>query len=286
MKDGKRFLVLEIISYIDNNPSPFCNLGYTHPRTRKYKRTRYKVKDKRLIDYDTRAKINRGISGLTNNRNPIMIKNEPPIHKQKDPIIIEEIPAEILMDGVKQTGGGIGVNQKNGKKAREIKVTLNDESRNGIFQAAEFLPFTDINNMDVGLGLKSFFEAVNAMKELRPEWDITYVINNVPEDLVLAVCGNNLRKYALIKVKNIDFEAYVMEFDLSDELSISTIMFSPANLEFVDQLFDKYITSQKHWAREDLEDTEDYRVDWVKHMSLKPEIRGKSIVQKLEKLII
>jgi hypothetical protein len=36
LQDGKRLLVLEIISYTDGNPSPFHFLDFTHPRSRKY----------------------------------------------------------------------------------------------------------------------------------------------------------------------------------------------------------------------------------------------------------
>jgi hypothetical protein len=162
---------------------------------------------------------------------------------------------------------------------------LNEEARKGDLPVAEFLPFTDINKLDVGPGLKDFFQAVTVMKELKPEWDITYVINTVPLESVLAYCGMNPRKYALVKINFSKSEAYIIEFDLSDGHSISTILFCPGYMDFVDALFGEYIIGQGNWAREELKDIKTIKIDWAKHTSIDSNLWGQRLIDKIVKIL-
>jgi hypothetical protein len=282
IQDGKRLFVLEILRCVDKNPSIIQKVEYIHPRSYIREKTKYFPGSEYSVDYSVKLRVNRTSSGPKTTKNPLTIENLTPGYIEEDPIEIKEISHKSKIEGYSFVG--IGINPKKSKlgKNKDITVSFNDDSKLGNSIAAEFIPTQD--DVDVPKGLKDFFKAINIMKRLNPNLEISHSINTTPEYSGLAYCGLGVRKYALVKVTNMGPEVYIIEFDLSDGHSISTILFSPADLKFVERLFNEFIVGQGNWAKEDLEEKiikeEQYKVNWVKHTSKEPHSWGERILQK------
>lgn len=285
IQDGKRIFVLEILKCIDKKPGIFKSIEYTHPGFYSYDKRKHFPAPDDLINYKNKLKVNRTPAGPSGIKNPIIIKNPVPAYIQEEPIEIIKIPYVTKPEGYNSYGIGINVGKTKVDKGKAITISFNDEGKQGNSLAAEFIPTED--NVDVPKGLKDFFKAINAIKNLNPNLDISHTINTTPENSALAHCELGLRKYALVRVKNMGSEVYIIEFDLSDGHSISTILFSPADLKFVERLFDEFIIGQGNWAMEKLEkiiSANDIMIDWAKHTSTEPFLWGDRILQKLYKI--
>lgn len=282
--DGKRIFVQEIYALNNNQVGPFDSIRFIHPGSQKKEKKNFATSTK-TKETDVEAKIDRDENKApSNNTDPYLLQNELPIHKEAHVIEIEEIPWIIgkSKKGLSGETGGINV-VRTGKLRRKIILSLNEIGGQGEIQAAEFVELTD--RSAIPKGLHSFFKAINAIKEKNKNIKIDYSIENVPGNSVLAYYGEKSRQYGLVKLSLYDSVGYILELDLSDGHSLSTIIFNlkkeGLNLGslIVDLLVDN-ITRQGFWVREKVEGIDEIKVNWAKHTSLEPEDWGQRLLEK------
>ncbi len=206
-----------------------------------------------------------------------------PVHEEEETINIKENRIEDNIDGIKREMIPVGVNP-NKNNLKDIKISFNDESHKGILPAGEFSPIVDIRDKVIPRGLKKFFEALNIVKELDEELTIDYSIGMVPAESVLAYCGTNPRKFTFVEIKSNEKQVYIIEFDVSDDHGISTLIFSPNVIGTTIEIINKYIVGKGNWAKEELK-KENIQVDWAKHTISDPFLWGQRIFQKVQKII-
>jgi hypothetical protein len=285
LNEGKRIIVMEIISCIDKNLSPFNQVGYNkhfNIYTQEHVK-HYSKKTKSLINHETKAKISRSKIGSKNGGNPILIRSGMPLHEEEEKILIKENRIEDTIDGIKWTMVPVGVNPEK-DKLKDIKVSFNDESRKGTLPAGEFFSIVDIRDKSIPQGLRKFFDALNFMKELDEELSIDYSIDIVPAESVLSYCGINPRKFAFVEIKSSGKLVYIIEFDISDEHNISTLIFSPNKLGMPNEIIRQYIIGQGNWAKEKLKENKDVLFDWGKHTSSDYIFWGKRLYDKISSI--
>lgn len=291
IKDEDRIFVQELYGYLNYNPSPFESIGYIHPNSRPKAKTRGKGTVRTKETTKNKVNVDRGENNLpTNNNMPFLLQNQLPVHQESKPIKIEEIPW-----GVGKPGNGLGDDEIIGVKMIEkgatnrITVSLNESGGPGELQSAEFIGLDDLNQAPSGL--QSFLKALEAIKEINNQVEISVSIDNVPENSEIAYCGMNRRKFALVKVVLNSITSYILELDLSDGHSLSTVIFRPmrseVNLgEIVVELLVDNISRQGFWARESVEKMDNIKVTWAKHTTFEIHSWGKRLFEKVNKLIV
>jgi hypothetical protein len=285
IKDGDRIFVQEIYDCLNYNPSSFESVGYIHPNSRPKAKTRSTgtVKTKGAKN---KVNVDRGQNNSpTNNNMPFLLQNQLPVHQESKQIKIEEIPW-----GIGNPGNGLGDGEMIGIKIIEkgatnrITVSLNENGGPGEVQSAEFVTLSDLNKAPSGL--HSFLKAVEAIKEINSQVEISVSIDEVPENSELAYCGINRRKFALVKVMLNNITSYILELDLSDGQSLSTVIFRPILSgvtlgEITMQLLVDNITRQGFWARESVGKIDNIKVTWAKHTTFETDSWGKRLFEKV-----
>lgn len=284
--DGRRIFIQEIYALNNKSEISFDNVRFIHPGSRKKDKKRH-VNSTKTKEENVEVKIDRNENKApTNYNNPYLLQNKLPVHMETHVVTIEEIPWVTENNGTGLSGEPEGVSIiKTGRSKSKITVSLNEIGGQGEVQAAEFIPLTE--KSEVPNGLHSFFEAINAIKESNKNIQIEYSIGIVPENSVLAYCKVNSRQYALVKISLYDIAGYIMELDLSDGHSLSTIIFKPIeeglNLTVqVGKLLVDYITRQGFWARKELEEEKIIKINWAKHTSMVPDEWGYRLLKKIK----
>lgn len=275
VQDGKRVLVLEILGYKGHMKNSFNEVSYSEPQPQIPNRAHYRSKRK-LSAYLPATRIKRSRSKPTNIGNPVLINNQTTLQEFDIPIRVKKALNKLGVSGIKRVGLGGEMDSNN----KEGLVSLSEESGKGSTQAAEFLPIT--SSFNIPDGLKRFFRAIEAMKKIDRSLKISFSIHEVPLDSSLAFCGSERRRYAWVKVTCRNSEVSVLEFDLSDEHGISTILFSPIATNIRETLVSKYIIGNGNWDKRKILKLQGINVDWAVHRSTQPHIWASRVYNKIK----
>ena len=266
-EDG--FFVLQILGVQTQTDSPFSEIIWTHPNLT-------------TSEGDSSPKPDGGRTGSVNPNEPGRGDGEidPDLIDPKGltkpnlmPIDIAEIK---FGNSIKVIKKRVHREPKPGGQKREtapptgapdtvnpVRVTLADEGRSGTVESADFLPIDQLINVPPELA--KFIEAVGKVNNA----NVGCVIRPVPRDAKLSKIYSGQLHYALVHIVIRKSARYVLEIEALSGHGISTLVFSPVNvntgLETAEKLLTECVTTSGNWDLDAINEKISGRFELVKH---------------------
>jgi len=270
IKQNEYYFVYEIKDIVFNEPYPFNEIRYSHPKLLfSPKKEGRRIKKGIHIKENSKGEnyVDQTPASPKNTKSPVNIEVKPTGILYPNPVLIQ---AEYI-----ENPSGTGQRIAPAIQTNNVKTTLlsfNAEASLGQVQAAEFVSWDDIKSPIPGF--ESFFLAITELKKIvNAIVEVSYTSGVAPETSPLTQF-NEGDKYILVKCTHPLINAYILEVEQIKNLGLSTLIFSSEKevMETVNDLLKNYLSKNRSWRKNTFKKYEGVILECAKHSSVDSEL--------------